>query len=85
MEVKPLTDYHLWLRFADGKTGIYNFKPELNRQFFAPLMDTVNFNSVEIDGDSVVWHKPAGANPADWPWGVIDFAPETLHDECEPA
>jgi hypothetical protein len=84
-EVKPLADYQLWLRFADGKTGIYNFKPELNRQFFTPLYDVAVFNSVGIKGDSGVWHKPAGANPADWPWGMIDFAPETLHGGCIPA
>jgi hypothetical protein len=84
-EVKPLADYHLWLRFADGKTGVYNFKPQLDGRFFAPLHDSAVFNSVEIDGDSIAWQKPADANPTDWPWGMIDFAPETLYDGCAPA
>jgi len=85
--VEPLDDYRLKLKFedADRPALIYDFKPELDRPLFKPLQNTSVFNSVGLNGASIIWRMPKGANPEDWPYGEIDFDPECLYHGREKA
>lgn len=69
MEVRALSDYHLWLRFNDGATRIFDFTPLLRYPAFNSLQDQGVFERVTIDYGTVVWND-----------GEIDIAPEYLYD-----
>lgn len=68
-EVKALPDYHLWLRFNDGATRIFDFTSMLRYPAFIPLQDQEVFAGAYIDYGTVVWND-----------GEIDIAPEYLYD-----
>lgn len=64
--VKPLPDYRLYLEIQDGRKGIFDLKPYLDRGVFRELRDINYFNQVGILFGAVTW-------PHDQ-----DIAPETL-------
>ncbi|MDR1734459.1 MAG: DUF2442 domain-containing protein [Oscillospiraceae bacterium] len=74
IEVKPLEDYTLWLRFEDGRELMYDVKPHLNGKVYAPLKDVRVFNSVYVDYGTAVWLD-----------GRVDIAPESLYEKGVPA
>ncbi|MDR2945195.1 MAG: DUF2442 domain-containing protein [Candidatus Adiutrix sp.] len=74
VEVRPLNDYTLWLRFSTGEVKIFDVKPLLDRPVFAPLKDVGVFQSVYLDYGVTVWND-----------GNIDIAPETLYEKSTPA
>lgn len=74
-----LDGYKHRLTFEDGKAGVFDFTPYLTQPFFSPLKDIDVFSQVTADGETVVWRKPAGAA---WSSSAIDFAPETLYENC---
>jgi hypothetical protein len=70
-DAKALTDYRLWLRFSDGRTGEVDLRAFVfndARPIIAELQDPDLFESIELDMDTVVW-----ANG-------LDLAPEFLYD-----
>ncbi|MCC8161055.1 MAG: DUF2442 domain-containing protein [Firmicutes bacterium] len=67
--VEPKPDYTLHLVFADGKKGVYNAKPLLEKEIYSPLKNVAFFMRAKIDGCSVMWSED------------IDIAPEHLY-EC---
>jgi hypothetical protein len=70
-DAKALTDYRLWLRFSDGRTGEVDLRAFVfndARPIVAELQDPDLFGSIELDMNTVVW-----ANG-------LDFAPEFLYD-----
>jgi len=67
--VKPLTDYRIYVEIEDGRKGIFDLKPYLNRGIFNELKEITYFNQVSITLGAVTW-------PHDQ-----DIAPETLVDE----
>lgn len=69
VEVKPLPNCCLWVRFLDRTTGTVILAQELWGPMFEPLANPEVFNQVRVDPElkTVVW--PNGA----------DLAPEFLY------
>ena len=68
--VRTLNNYCLWVRFNNGESKIFDFKPLLIAPAFEPLSDPNVFNNVYIDYGVPVWNN-----------GDIDIAPETLYEK----
>jgi len=56
VSVRALDNYVLWLRFNNGKTKEFDFKPLLDKPAFVPLKDKAVFNDVYVDISTC--HKP---------------------------
>ena len=69
--VKPLPDHQLEVELVDGRRGIFDLKPYLDRPGLAALADPEYFSRVTV---------LLGA--ATWPGGE-DIAPETLAAELQ--
>jgi len=69
-EVRYVSGYTLWLRFADGTQGEVDLSGELWGPMFEPLNDPEVFKAVHVNEElrTIVW--PNGA----------DLAPEFLYD-----
>lgn len=67
--VRPLPKHLLWVRFNNGETATFDFKPLLSSPAFSPLADINVFNAVYIDYGMPVWND-----------GDIDIAPEYLYE-----
>ena len=67
--IKPLADYSLWLRFNNGESRLFDFKPLLNEPCYAPLKDINAFFGVYIDFGVPVWFD-----------GDIDISPEYVYE-----
>lgn len=72
-KVEPLPDYRLYVEIADGRNGIFDMKPYLDRPPFRRLADVGYFNQVGIVFGAVTW-------PDDQ-----DIAPETLLVGLQPS
>lgn len=64
--VRPLSDYRLYVEIEDGRKGIFNMKPYLNRGMFNELENVGYFNQVGVVFGAVTWPNEQ------------DIAPETL-------
>ncbi len=71
VEVKALSNHKLYLRFKNGKEGIYDFTPLLQRPCYTPLQDENVFANVYLEYGIPTWNN-----------GEIDIAPETLFKDC---
>ena len=69
---KPRADYTIELEFADGKRGVYDARPLLERPVFAPLKALPLFMMARVEYDTVVWNDE------------LDIAPEALYEQCTP-
>ena len=67
--VRPLENFNLWVRFSNGETKIFDFRPLLKEPGFIPLQDEKVFREVYIDYGCTVWKD-----------GDIDIAPEYLYE-----
>lgn len=69
IEVKPLQDYRVWLRFSDGVEGTVDLSDLVGNGVFSAWNDVDFFNSVYIDPESrtITWD------------GRIDLCPDTLY------
>ena len=67
--VKPLPDYRIYVELENGKKGIFDLKPYLNKGVFRELKNINYFNQVDIFFGAVTWPNEQ------------DIAPETLFDE----
>ena len=70
--VKPLSDYRIYVEVADGRKGVFDMKPYLNRGVFRELKDVNYFNQVGILFGAVTWPHEQ------------DIAPDTLVAEMIP-
>ena len=70
--VTPLPDYRIYVEVEDGRKGIFDMKPYLDRGVFRELRDVRYFKRVGIVLGAVTW-------PDDQ-----DIAPETLLAEMLP-
>ena len=66
--LRPLPDYRLWLRFADGTEGTVNLSEKVGRGVFASWKDPKAFAQVEV-GE---FGQPV------WP-GDIDLCADSLY------
>jgi len=69
IDVAPLKEYRLRLKFKNGEEKIFDMKPYLETGIFKALKDEKIFKTIKVGFDTVEW-----ANEAD-----ID--PETLYHE----
>jgi hypothetical protein len=69
VEVKPQSDYHLFVRFRDGLAGNVRLKREELTGVLAPLANPEFFGEVFIDDGAVAWP------------GEIDLAPDAMYAE----
>ena len=67
--VKPLSDYRIYVAIEDGRIGIFDMKPYLDRGVFRELQDMHYFNQVSVLFGAVTWPNEQ------------DIAPETLLTE----
>ena len=70
--VRPLPDYRLYLEIQDGRTGIFDMNPYLDRGVFRELRDINYFNQVGVLMGAVTWPHEQ------------DIAPDTLLAELQP-
>jgi len=70
-QVKPLEDYKLSLVFENGKQGVFDMKPYLDKGVFTVLKDIEKFNTVRVAWGTVAW----GAE--------LDIAPERLYSDSK--
>jgi hypothetical protein len=69
IDVKPLEDYKLLLKFENEEEKIFDMKPYLDVGKFQELKDESLFKTVKISFDTVEW-----ANG-------LDFDPEVLYEK----
>jgi len=69
IEVKPLKNYWVWIKFSDGIEGEVDLSDLVGKGVFSTWKDTKFFNSVFIDPEShtIAWE------------GRIDLCPDTLY------
>ena len=73
VEVRAEENHSLWLRFADGVTGIVPLDPSDFTGALEPLRDPEFFGKVYVEHGA-----------ASWP-GEIDLAPDALYREMQKA
>ena len=71
VEVKPLENGDLFVRFADGLSGEVRFVREHLTGVFEPLKNPAFFNQVYIDRGAVAWP------------GQIDLAPDAMYRDIK--
>ena len=67
INVAPLENHTLALRFEGGEMRLFDVKPYLDFGIFRELKDISYFNSVRIMFDSIAWENGQ------------DFSPQTLY------
>ncbi len=70
--VKPLPDYRIYVEIEDGRQGVFDMKPYLDRGVFHELKDQHYFNKVGILFGAVTWPHEQ------------DIAPDTLIEDMVP-
>jgi len=71
VEVRAEKNHGLWLRFADGITGIVQLNPSEFTGVLEPLRDPEFFGKVYLEHGAVSWP------------GEIDLAPDALYRELQ--
>ncbi len=71
VNVKPLENYQLWLKFENEEEKIFSMKPYLELGRFQELKDERLFKTVRICFDSIEWENH------------LDLDPEILYQESE--
>lgn len=69
-EMKYVSDYRIWLKFADGSQGEVDLETELWGEVFEPLREKRLFKQVRLDTElnTIAWDNGA------------DFSPEFLYE-----
>lgn len=70
--VKPLSNFQIYVELQDGRKGVFDVKPYLNRGVFRELKNVDYFNQVGVLFGAVTWPHEQ------------DLAPETLIAEMVP-
>ncbi len=65
VEVKPMSDYQLLLKFENGEKRVFDVKPYLDKGIFKELRDEKVFRSVRVSFDSIEWSNQADIDPED--------------------
>jgi len=71
VDLEILLDYKLKVTLSNGKTGIFNVTPYLERGIFTELKDYAYFKRARIEFGTVVWPHEQ------------DFSPETIDLKME--
>ena len=62
-EVKPTSNYFLYLTFENGEKRKLDMKPYLNIGIFKELNDVSLFNTVHVSFDTIEWDNEADLDP----------------------
>lgn len=83
IEAKPLENYHLWIKFADGTSGTVDLSGFVGKGIFSAWKDKDFFNSVRIDRDinTVVWGDDIDLCPDNLYAQVKGVDPSTILDK----
>ena len=58
IELKPLDDYTVWVRFSDNTDAVINIKPFISEGISAKLLDSTYFKQVKIDDfGGIAWEN----------------------------
>jgi hypothetical protein len=68
VNVRPLQDYRIWLRFSDGAQGEIDLSDLAGRRVFSAWADRELFKAV----------RPEAGGGIEWP-GEIDMCPDALY------
>ncbi len=71
-KVIPRKDYTLLITFEDGKSGVYDFRPDLSRSIFKKQQNIDFFMQAKVLYGTVVWPDDS------------DIAPEHLYEKAIP-
>ncbi len=71
IEVKPLSNFRIWVKFEDGTEGTVDLSDLVNKGVFQRLREKEYFESVYVDPET---HTVA------WPDG-LDLCPDALYSE----
>ena len=71
VKVKALANFQLAVWFENGKLGVFDTKPYLDKGVFSQLKDPVLFQQAYVAWDTVCWPNN------------LDIAPDTLYAKCE--
>lgn len=63
VSVKPLPDYRLQVVLSDGRRGIYDMSPMLDRGVFKELKDPAYFARAKVFGSAVGWPNEQDISP----------------------
>ena len=63
VEVKPLENYILKIKFNNGEIKRFDVKPYMEHKAFKELKDISMFNTVKISGLSIKWANGADICP----------------------
>ena len=63
IDVKPLKDYNLLLKFENGEEKIFDVKPYLEIGKFQELKNENLFKSVRVHFDSIEWANQLDLDP----------------------
>lgn len=65
IEVTPLSDYNLLVRFDNGETKLFDVKAYITGSWYGELSNQNYFKSVSVDGFSIVWPNGQDICPDD--------------------
>ncbi len=71
VDVKPLENYNLLLKFENGEERIFDVKPYLEIGKFQELKNTKLFQTVKISFDTIAWENG------------LDLDPELLYEKSK--
>lgn len=63
VEVKPLNNYILKIKFDNGEIKKFDVKPYFEHKVFKELKNISMFNTVKISGLSIAWENGADICP----------------------
>lgn len=67
VSVEPKEDFTLYVKFNNGKKGLFDVKPYFNRDFYRDLQNPSLFKSVKVSFDTVEWSNG------------VDFCPDSVY------
>ena len=63
IDVKPLKDYKLLLKFENNEEKVFDIKPYLEIGKFKELKDKELFNNVKVSFDTIEWSNGLDLDP----------------------
>jgi len=61
--VKPIENYHLFIRFETGEEAVFDVNPYINGIWFGKLKDENYFKTVRIANKTVEWENGQDISP----------------------
>ena len=86
IEVKPLPDYKLWLRYSDGVTGVVDLSDLVGQGVFGVWKDPSYFARVRIgDHGAILWDENLDLCPDALYLKITGKTPEELFPNLKSA